>query len=68
MTKDEAMEIIAYSPQYLELMKALEDAKKHLSPEEWQEVSPTFINDVDKFVAQHLAELSDREAGKMFRA
>jgi hypothetical protein len=28
MTKDEAMEIITFSPQYLELMEALEEAKK----------------------------------------
>jgi len=27
MTKDEAMEIITFSPQYLELMEALEEAK-----------------------------------------
>jgi hypothetical protein len=38
MTKDEAMQIIFTSQQYREYMDALEDAKKHLSPEEWQEV------------------------------
>ena len=31
MTKDEAMEIITFSPQYLELMEALEDAKEKLT-------------------------------------
>ena len=68
MTKDEAMEIITFSPQYLELMKALEDAKKHLSPDEWQEVSQALMNEVDKFVTQQMAELSESVEGKTFRA
>ena len=59
MAKDEAMEIITFSPQYLELMKALEEAKKQLSPDDWQEVSQTLMNEVDKFVTQQLAELSE---------
>jgi hypothetical protein len=68
MTYVEAMEIIFTSPQYRELMDALEDAKKHLSPEEWQEVFDMLMNDVDTFVARRLAELSEGEAGKTFRA
>ena len=68
MTKDEAMEIITFNPQYLELMKALKDAKEQLSPDEWQEVSRTPMNDVETFVARRLAELSEVEAGKSFRA
>ena len=39
MTKDEALEIIFTSPQYRELLEALEEAKKTLSPEEWREIS-----------------------------
>ena len=38
MTKDKAIDIIFSSPQYLELMKALEEAKKTISPDEWREV------------------------------
>ena len=68
MTKDEAIDIIFSSPQYLELMKALKDAKEQLSPDEWQEVSRTPMNDVETFVARRLAELSEVEAGKSFRA
>ena len=68
MTKDEALEIIFSSPQYQELVEALEDAKKTLSPDEWQEVSHALMNDVDTFVAQRLGELSKGEAGKTFRA
>jgi hypothetical protein len=68
MTKDEAMEIITFSPQYLELMKALEDAKEKLSPDEWQDVSQTLMNEVDKFVTQQIAELSELVEGKTFRA
>ena len=74
MTKDKAIDIIFSSPQYLELMKALElmktleDAKKQLSPDEWQKVSRTPMNDVETFVARRLAELSEVEAGKSFRA
>ena len=64
MTKDEAMEIITFSPQCLELMSALEEAKKQLSPE----VSQALMDDVDKFVAQRFAELSEAEAGIIFRA
>jgi hypothetical protein len=67
MTKDEAIEIIFYSPQYRELIEALEEAKKTLSPDEWQEVSQTLVNDVDKFVAQRITELSEGEAGKTIR-
>jgi hypothetical protein len=66
-TKD-ALEIIFSSPQYRELIEVLEEAKKQLSPDEWQEVSQALMNDVDEFVAQRLAELSEGEAGKMFRA
>ena len=68
MTKDEVMEIIFSSSQYRELMEALEEANKQLSLEEWQEVSHALMNDADKFVEQRLAELSEREAGKTFRA
>jgi len=68
MTKDEAMEIITFSPQYLELMKALEEAKKTLSPDEWQEVSQALMYEVDKFVTQQIAELSELVEGKTFRA
>jgi hypothetical protein len=68
MTKDEAMEIITFSPQYLELMSALEEAKKQLSPDEWQEVSQTLMNEVDKFVKQQVAELSELVEGNTFRA
>jgi hypothetical protein len=35
MTKDKAIDIIFSSPQYLELMKALEEAKKTISPDEF---------------------------------
>ena len=31
--------------------EALEEAKKTLSPDEWQEVSRTLMNDEDEFVA-----------------
>ena len=68
MTKDKAIDIIFSSPQYLELMKALEYAKEQLSPDKWQEVSRTPMNDVETFVARRLAELSEVEAGKSFRA
>jgi hypothetical protein len=68
MTKDEAMEIITFSPQYLELMKALEDAKEKLSPDEWQDVSQTLMNEVDTFVTQQIAELSELVEGNTFRA
>jgi hypothetical protein len=68
MTKDEAMEIITFSPQYLELMEALEEAKKTLSPDEWQEVSQALMNEVDKFVTQQIAELSELVEGNTFRA
>jgi len=68
MTKDDAMEIIFTSPQYRELMEALNEAKKQLSPEDWQEVSDTLINDVEKFVAQRKEELSEGDAGRTFRA
>ena len=62
------MEIITFSPQYLELMKALEDAKEKLSPDEWQEVSQALMNEIDKFVTQQIAELSELVEGKTFRA
>jgi hypothetical protein len=68
MTKDEAMEIITFSPQYLELMSALEEAKKQLSPDEWQEVSQALMNEVDKFVTQQIAELTALVEGNTFRA
>ena len=68
MTKDEAMEIITFSPQYLELMEALEEAKKTLSPDDWQEVSQALMNEVDKFVTQQIAELSELVEGNTFRA
>ena len=68
MTKDDALEIIFTSPQYRELMEALEEAKEQLSPDEWHEVSQALMNDVDKDVEQRLAELSEGEAGKLFRA
>jgi pheromone shutdown protein TraB len=64
MTKDEAMEIITFSPQCLELMSALEEAKKQLSPE----VSQALMNEVDKFVTQQIAELSELVEGNTFRA
>jgi hypothetical protein len=67
MTKDEAMEIITFNPQYLELMKVLEEVKEKLSPDEWQEVSRTLMNEVDKFVTQQIAELSELVEGKTFR-
>ena len=35
MTKDKAIDIIFSSPQYLELMKAMEEAKKTISPDEF---------------------------------
>ena len=38
MNMNDAMEIIFSSPQYQELMEALEEAKKQLDPEEWWEV------------------------------
>ena len=57
MTTDEATEIITSSPQYRELLDALEEAKKQPRPEEWQEVS----------VAQRSAEPSGRLGeGKSF--
>jgi len=62
------MEIITFSPQYLELMEALEEAKKTLSPDEWQEVSQALMNEVDKFVTQQIAELSELVEGNTFRA
>ena len=68
MTKDEALVIIFSSPQYRELVEALEDAKKTLSPDEWQEVSQALMNDVDRFVTQRVAELSEGETDKTFRA
>jgi len=68
MTKDEAMEIITFSPQYLELMEALEEAKKTLSPDDWQEVSQALMSEVDKFVTQQIAELSELVKGNTFRA
>jgi hypothetical protein len=68
MTRDEALESIFTSPQYRELMAALEEAKKLLSPDEWQEVSRALMHDVDNFMAQRLAELSEGQAGKTFRA
>ena len=49
-------------------MDALEEVKRQLTPDEWQEVSRELMNDVDKFVAQRMAELSEGEAGKGFRA
>ena len=39
MKKDDALEMIFSSLQYRELMDALEEARKQLSPDEWQEVS-----------------------------
>jgi hypothetical protein len=69
MNMNHAMEIIFWGPQYRELMEALEEAKQQLSPEEWQRVSSALINDVEAYVEQRLAELSEgREAGKTFRA
>ena len=68
MTKDEAMEIITFSPQYLELMEAQEVAKKTLSTDDWKEVSQMLMNEVDKFMTQQLAELSELVEGKTFRA
>ena len=68
MTKDEAMEIITFSPQYLELMEALEEAKKTLSPDDWQEVSQALMSEVDKIVTQQIAELSELVEGNTFRA
>jgi len=62
------MEIITFSPQYLELMSALEEAKKQLSTDEWQEVSQALMNEVDKFVTQQIAELSELVEGNTFRA
>ena len=62
------MEIITFSPQYLELMEALEEAKKTLSPDDWQEVSQALMSEVDKFVTQQIAELSELVEGKTFRA
>jgi hypothetical protein len=47
MTKDEVFEIIFTSPQYRELMEALEEAKQQPSPDEWQKVSRTLMNDVE---------------------
>jgi hypothetical protein len=49
-------------------MKALELAKKTLTPDEWQDVTQLLMHDVDKYVTQRLAELSEGEAGKTFRA
>jgi hypothetical protein len=49
-------------------MEALEEAKKTLSPDEWQEVSQALMNKVDKFVTQQIAELSELVEGKTFRA
>ena len=68
MTKDDALEIIFTSPQYRELMEALEEAKEQFSPNEWHEVSQALMNDVDEFVAQRLAELPEKETCKTFRA
>jgi hypothetical protein len=68
MTKDEALEIVTSSPQYRGLIEALEEAKEQFSPDEWQEVSQALMNNVDYFVAQRLAELSEVEAGNTFRA
>ena len=68
MKTDDALEMIFSSPQYRELMDALEDAKKQLSPDEWQEISRMLMHKVDSYVAQRLAELSEGEAGKTFRA
>jgi len=62
------MEIITFSPQYLELMEALEEAKKTLSPDDWQEVSQALMSEVDKFVTQQIAELSELVEGNTFRA
>jgi hypothetical protein len=67
MTKDEAMEIIFSSPQYRGLIEALEEAKEQFSPDEWQEVSQALMNEVDKFVAQQIAELSELVEGNTFR-
>ena len=68
MTKYGALEIIFSSTQYRELMEALEEAKNTLSPDEWREVSHTMMIVVDTFVTQRLAELSEGESGKPFRA
>ena len=68
MKKDDALEMIFSSLQYRELMDALEEARKQLSPDEWQEVSRMRMHKVDSYVAQRLAELSEGEAGKTFRA
>ena len=67
-TKDVAKFIFS-SPQFRELMGALEEAKKQLSPEEWQRVSSALISDVEAYVEQRLAELSEgREVRKTFLA
>ena len=67
MSSDEALEIIITSPQYRELIEAIEEAKKSLSPDAWQEISSTLINEVEKFVAWGLVELSEEGAGKTFQ-
>ena len=66
-TKD-ALEIIFSSPQYRELIEVLEEANQQLSPDEWQEVSHALMNEVDKFVTQQIAELSELVEGNTFRA
>jgi hypothetical protein len=68
MKTNDALEIIFSSPQYRELIEVLEEAKKQLSPDEWQEVSQALMNEIDKFVTQQIAELSELVEGKMFRA
>jgi len=49
-------------------MEALEEAKKTLSPDDWQEVSQALMSEVDKFVTQQIAELSELVKGNTFRA
>ena len=66
-TKD-ALEIIFSSPQYRELIEVLEEANQQLSPDEWQEVSQALMNEVDKFVTQQIAGLSELVEGNTFRA
>jgi hypothetical protein len=68
MTRNEALETIFSSPEFRELMESLEEAKKQLSPDGWQEVSQAVINDVAEFVTQRVAELSEEKAGKTFPA
>jgi hypothetical protein len=45
-------------------VEAPKEAKKKLSPDEWHEVSRALINDVEKFVAPRVAELSEWKAAK----